>query len=72
MFAAGESLVSDATSQKLASNIKLQNNNSNVQLTSLDELAQTLSNTVQEGDIVLMQGAGSIGMAAQKIAEGYS
>ncbi len=67
VFAAGETPIDGISSNSLAEIIKTKNQN--VQVTNIENIKQTLELIIKDGDILLMQGAGSIGQAALKLSK---
>jgi len=69
VFAAGEVPISGADSRSLARAIRARGQVDPVFIESVDDLAATVAGVVQDGDIVLTLGAGSIGAAAAQLAD---
>lgn len=68
VYAAGEVPVPGADSRSLARSIRQRGQVDPVYVNNTDALLPLLSNMVQPGDIVLMQGAGNIGALAREVA----
>ncbi|RMF15466.1 MAG: UDP-N-acetylmuramate--L-alanine ligase [Gammaproteobacteria bacterium] len=68
VYAAGETPVPGADSRSLARSIRQRGQVDPVYVSSPEALLPLLSNMVQPGDIVLMQGAGNIGALARQVA----
>ena len=68
IFSAGESAIKGISSSSLAKLVSEQSQNKLVKAISIDKLKQTLDLAINDGDILLMQGAGSIGKEAVKLA----
>lgn len=64
VFAAGEAPISGADSRSLARAIRARGQVDPVFVEQVEELASTLSGVIEDGDIVLTLGAGSIGAVA--------
>lgn len=64
VFAAGEDVIAGADSRTLCRAIRNRGQVDPVFIESLDDIASVLSEKVQDGDIVLMLGAGNIGAVA--------
>ena len=71
VYPAGESPVSGATGQALAQAIRVRGTSTPVFVSELDELATVMSPLVQDGDVILAMGAGSIGKAIKQFYEKY-
>lgn len=67
VFAAGEEPISGADSRTLCRAIRARGHVDPIFVSSPDELASTLSGVIQDGDVVLTLGAGSIGQAAHEL-----
>lgn len=65
IYAAGEQAIPGVTSAHLAQEIEI--THSNVTLVNEQNLEQTLNNLIADGDVILMQGAGSIGQLAMNL-----
>jgi UDP-N-acetylmuramate--alanine ligase len=63
IYSAGEQAIPGVSSELLAKDIR-NNKNSNVHLVNEHSLKSTLDQCIQEGDVILMQGAGTIGQMA--------
>lgn len=69
IFSAGEPAIDGISSQQLANHMKAQNKDKAIEVTTLDNIETSLERIIKEGDIVLMQGAGSIGKLAKSLSE---
>lgn len=69
VFAAGEEPISGADSRTLCRAIRARGQVDPIFVSSPDELASTLSGVVQDGDVVLTLGAGSIGQASHTLPQ---
>jgi UDP-N-acetylmuramate--alanine ligase len=65
IYSAGEKAIPGVTSEKLAQDIRMQDKR--VTLVSEGSLKSKLDNFIKDGDVILMQGAGSIGQIAQNL-----
>lgn len=70
VYSAGEEPIAGATSQCLAEAIKTYGNVKPVAIRHVSELPEVLSGLVQEGDLLLFQGAGNVGGLADKLIRG--
>ncbi len=68
IFSAGETPINGISSEHLAQHIRKHAPSKHVQALSLNTLTKTLATLVEDGDIVLMQGAGSITHTAHALA----
>lgn len=66
VYSAGESPISGADSASLCRNIRKRGNIEPIYV-GADELSQVLAPVIEQGDIVLTQGAGSVGQAALEL-----
>ncbi|WP_052093829.1 UDP-N-acetylmuramate--L-alanine ligase [Colwellia psychrerythraea] len=69
VYAAGEIPISTADSKSLARSIRQRGQIEPVYVSDVDKLAQLLANQLQDNDMVITQGAGSIGAVARKLVE---
>lgn len=69
VYAAGEQVISGADSQALAASIKKEATQAPLLVADLKQLEKVLSTVLQDGDVLLMQGAGNIGAAAASVAQ---
>ena len=70
VYAAGEEPIVAADSRALARAIRVMGKLEPIYCEAVHDLPATLLNVLQEGDVVLTMGAGSINKAAQALAEG--
>ena len=68
VYAAGEAAIAGADSRALARSIRARGRIDPVVVGGASDLAQVLPDVLQDGDLLLMLGAGDIGAAAQRIA----
>lgn len=71
VYSAGEPMIPGATSRELVRAIRQRSSIEPVLLSEPSELVDVLTRVTQEGDMVLMQGAGSIGGLYQSVANEY-
>jgi UDP-N-acetylmuramate--alanine ligase len=69
VYSAGEAVISSADSKSLARSIRQRGQVEPVYVSDVDKLAQLLANQLQDNDMVITQGAGSIGVVARNLAE---
>lgn len=69
IYSAGEAPIAGISSEHLAEKISLLNKGNPVKVCSIEQISHTLSSIINEGDILLMQGAGSISSAAHALAQ---
>ena len=69
VYSANEEPIPGADSRTLCRAIRARGKVDPVFVEDSDELYSTLLNLVQEGDVVVTQGAGSVGMLSQKLAD---
>jgi len=69
VYAAGEVPVPSADSKSLARSIRQRGQIEPIYVSDVDKLAQLLATQLQDNDMVITQGAGSIGMVARNLAE---
>ncbi len=69
IYPAGETPIKGVSSEDLAHKIQALNQDVSVKVTSCDNLSSQLAQLIQDGDIILTQGAGNIGQMAKKIAK---
>ena len=62
IYSAGEASIPGVTSESLAQ--KIRNNDKNVTMVNEQSLKTKLDEFIQDGDVILMQGAGNIGQIA--------
>ena len=67
IYSAGESPIQGVSSLNLLEAIKVQQNHA--RLVNDGNLVDTLNDIVNDGDVILMQGAGSVGLMAQKLIQ---
>ncbi|KTD55017.1 UDP-N-acetylmuramate--L-alanine ligase [Legionella sainthelensi] len=67
IYSAGESEIPGVSSEGLAQ--KIRNNDKKVTLVDEESLKKSLDESVKEGDVILMQGAGSIGQIAVNLMQ---
>ncbi len=73
VYPAGEAPIAGADAKSLARAIRTRGRVDPVVVNSAAELSGVLANVLQDGDLLLMMGAGDIGAAAQKLArEGFA
>lgn len=72
VYSAGETPIAGATSRELVRAIRQRATVEPVLLTEPNDLVDVLSRVTQDGDMVLMQGAGSIGGLYQSLASEYA
>jgi UDP-N-acetylmuramate--alanine ligase len=68
VYSAGETPIPGADSAALLKSIRLNNQLSPIHIKDKENLTQTLDEVIQDGDVLLLQGAGDIGSIAQKLA----
>ncbi len=71
VYPAGEQPISGATGQALSQAIRVRGTSNPVFVPELEELASVMSPLIQDGDVVLAMGAGSIGKAIKQLYETY-
>jgi len=69
VYSAGEEPIVGADSRALCRSIRARSNFEPIHVASPDLLAPTLANVIQEGDLVLTQGAGSVGSLAKELCQ---
>ena len=69
VYSAGEKPIQGADSRSLCRNIRQQGKVDPIFVASHADLPGVLANILQDGDILLTQGAGDIGRIARKLAE---
>lgn len=69
IFAAGETVIAGADGRSLARAIRARGQVEPVFVENIEDLATTLKGVLKDGDILLTLGAGSIGVAAQKLKQ---
>ena len=65
MYPAGEEVISGATGGALCQAIRIRGTSNPIFVPEVNEIQSVLSPIVQEGDVILTMGAGSIGKASQ-------
>ncbi len=69
VFSAGEAVIAGADGRSLARAIRARGQVEPVFVENIEDLATTLKGVLKDGDILLTLGAGSIGVAAQKLKQ---
>lgn len=69
VYAAGEEPIPGADGRSLSRSIRARGAVEPILVKGVDELIEVLPNLVADGDLLLLSGAGSIGQAAERIAE---
>jgi len=69
VYPAGEQPISGATGQALSQAIRVRGASNPVYVADIDQLATVLAPLVQDGDVILAMGAGSIGKAVKRLFE---
>lgn len=72
VYPAGEQPISGATGQALSQAIRVRGASNPVFVADVDELANVLAPIVQDGDVVLAMGAGSIGKAIKQFYQEFA
>jgi UDP-N-acetylmuramate--alanine ligase len=72
VYAAGEETLSAASGKSLCQAIRARGSTQPIFVPDVDELANVLCPLIQDGDIVLTLGAGSIGRVAREIYEQFA
>lgn len=67
IFAAGEAPLDGISSEHLAQSIEKQHEKSQVFVSALEKCPELLGTFIKDGDIILMQGAGSVGQLAKSL-----
>ncbi len=67
VYAAGESVIASADSKSLARSIRQRGQVEPIYVSDVDKLAELLSNHLEDNDMVITQGAGSIGTVARNL-----
>ncbi len=67
VYAAGESVIASADSKSLARSIRQRGQVEPIYVSDVDMLAELLSKHLEDNDMVITQGAGSIGTVARKL-----
>lgn len=70
-YAAGEKPIPGANGRALARNIRQRGKVEPIFVPQLDNLPLILDNVLQDGDVLMLQGAGNIGALAAQLAEKY-
>lgn len=68
VYAAGEAPIANADSKSLARSIRLRGQIEPIYVSDSDKLAELISAQLQDGDMVITQGAGNIGAIARSLA----
>ena len=69
VYAAGESPIIGADSRSLSRSIRLRKNIEPIFVDDIDHLPEILADILVDGDIVVTQGAGSVGSIAHKLSK---
>ncbi len=69
VYSAGETLINGADSRSLCRSIRQRGLREPVLVADNAELLPVLHNLIQDGDVILMQGAGNIGALSEKLAK---
>ncbi len=69
VYPAGEEPISGATGQSLCQAIRVRGASNPIFVSGVDELSKVLAPVVQDGDVILTMGAGSIGKASRGLFE---
>ena len=69
VYAAGEAPISSADSKSLARSIRQRGQIEPIYVSDPEKLAELLNAQLQDGDMVITQGAGTIGVIARKIIQ---
>ena len=69
VYSAGEAPISSADSKSLARSIRQRGQIEPVYVSDVDKLAELLATQLQDNDMVITQGAGSIGAVAKSLAD---
>jgi len=72
VYPAGEAVISGADGRALCKAIRNRGKTDPVFVPTINELANTLETIVEEGDVILTLGAGSIGKASIDLAEQFA
>ncbi len=72
VYPAGEQAISGATGQALSQAIRVRGASNPVFVADVDELASVLAPIVQDGDVILAMGAGSIGRAIKQFYQEFA
>jgi len=72
IYAASENLIPGIDSRALIRNIRLRGKIEPIFISNNDDLLSTLPNVLQNGDILLIQGAGSIGAIAPRLKKEFA
>jgi UDP-N-acetylmuramate--alanine ligase len=72
VYPAGEQPVSGATGQALCQAIRVRGASNPVFVADIDELATVLAPLIEDGDVILAMGAGSIGKAIKQLFERHA
>ncbi len=69
VYPAGEEPISGATGQSLCQAIRVRGTSNPIFVPNIEELEKVLSPIIQDGDVILTMGAGSIGKASRNLFE---
>jgi UDP-N-acetylmuramate--alanine ligase len=72
VYPAGEQPISGATGQALCQAIRVRGASNPVFVADIDDLASVLAPMVEDGDVILAMGAGSIGKAVKQLFDSYA
>jgi UDP-N-acetylmuramate--alanine ligase len=72
VYPAGEQPISGATGQALCQAIRVRGASNPVFVADIDDLATVLAPMVEDGDVILAMGAGSIGKAVKQLFDSYA
>jgi UDP-N-acetylmuramate--alanine ligase len=72
IYSAGEQSIPGVDSRALCGNIRQRGTVDPIFVADPDQLFNTLQSVIQDGDIVLTQGAGNIGKIAKQLAQGFA
>ncbi len=72
VYTAGEEKISGADGRSLARSIRQRGKVEPVFVADNDDFKQVLDNVIRDGDILIMQGAGNIGVMAQELATEFA
>jgi len=71
VYPAGEQQISGATGKSLCQAIRVRGASSPIFVPNVDELEHVLAPLLQDGDVILTMGAGSIGKASRQLFDGW-
>lgn len=69
VYSAGEPVIVGADSRSLSHSIRQRGKLDPIHVKNIDQVQSVLANLVQDGDVVLTQGAGNVGALAESLAE---